>query len=172
MITYIFLIFSIIIVYLFFYNKIERFDDYNKNLVGYDESMLPEYRQIDYPKTVRQMYNINDYKSNNWHLRFPYMINQRYSYNDKKEESFPTIYDHAYLKELPLDLHNFYYSKIPLQDDKLLNEYQLDLTNQKYKGHEIGYYSQTPFRKNYPYLLDNLYDLHVNRKAIIGYDNL
>ena len=59
--------------------------------------------QIKNPK-----FNIKAYTSNNWHLRFPYMVNPRYSYDDTPNGISTTIYDYAILKELPIDVNKFY----------------------------------------------------------------
>jgi len=121
---------------------IENFGNQDKNIMGYEEGLPYEYRNIDYPKFKNQMWNTHEYKGNNWHLRFPYMINQRYSYNDNPTncKTNPTIYNYAHLKELPL---------------KFKNVFTLE------RNHKLD---------SYPLLIDTKYDIMPNRKNIYGFD--
>ena len=51
-----------------------------------------------------------NFAGNTWHLRFPYMVKQRYSYDDMPDGMTEyTINGYARLKDLPLDLIYFPY---------------------------------------------------------------
>jgi len=86
------------------------------------EGFMPlEYRTIC--RKPNHLTNIKELVANNWHLRFPYMVNQRYSYNDYLDYNpFPSLHEYAQLKELPLG-----------QRDKILNIYGYD-NNDYYDG--------------------------------------
>lgn len=82
----------ILIILLFWLNRVEPF-------------MPLEYRNIC--SKPNKLTNIPEFIANSWHLRFPYMVNQRYSYNDYPDaNSFPALHSYATLKELPLRRHN------------------------------------------------------------------
>ena len=87
----------------------EHFDMY-----GYEEGLPAEYRKIDYPKIAMPMWNMKDYKADQWKLRFPYMIKQRYAYKDFPKDcdkdKIPTIHHYANLIDLPLALDDKYYA--------------------------------------------------------------
>lgn len=52
--------------------------------------------QVEHFSDIIKTHNIG----NNWHQRFPYMVNQRYAYNDVPIASFPSINTYANLGEL------------------------------------------------------------------------
>ena len=120
-------IITILILILIKKNIIEGFEDYNPKLMGHEEGLPHEYRKLDYPKFKYPMWNTHEYMGNNWHLRFPYMVNQRYSYDDVPEKckQYPTFYDYAILGELPLDFKDYYSNmrcpKCKIQDDSMLD---------------------------------------------------
>lgn len=155
--------------------KTEGFEDYNKNLMGYEEGLPAEYRLIDYPKSKKDMWNKHAYEGNNWHLRFPYMINQRYSYDDSpnKCQVFPTIYNYAHLKELPLELKNFQYGTVPFNVAKnSALEYYPDTTNKKYERKDKSLLLYPPYnRQDYPLLVDSRTKVILpNKRMIVGFD--
>ena len=175
MIVYV-LLFMIVFVIIFGsitqrnYRNVERFEDYNKNMMGYEEGLPSEYRKIDYPNIKNPMWNRRDYHANNWHLRFPYMVNQRYSYNDNptKCKKYPSFYDYANLEDLPLELKNLYYAN---ELTRMSLEYYPDVSNQKYKNNNgKAHHSYPPYMNDYPLLVENGYDVMTNRKKIVGFD--
>ena len=126
--------------------KYEGFGEYSGNIMGYEEGLPDEYRNIDYPKFKSTMRNMHEYKANNWHLRFPYMINPRYSYDDKpnKCKTTPTIYNYAHLKELPLNLKDYF---------------TIDKSKKSCRPQNV-----------YPLLIDNKYNIIPNQNNIYGFD--
>jgi hypothetical protein len=67
------------------------------------ESMPTEYRKL--PCTPYRLTNIPEYMANSWHLRFPYMVNQRYAYdylNESRKPPYPGFYPYGKLKELEI----------------------------------------------------------------------
>lgn len=82
---------ALIILLFVLNNKKEHFED-----------IPTEYRALC-PKHNR-LTNIPEFMANSWHLRFPYMVNQKYSYDDMPgcDSPFPSLHSYAQLKELPL----------------------------------------------------------------------
>lgn len=150
----------------------EGFSDYNPNLVGHEEGLPDEYRFLDYPKQKIKLQNMKAHAGNNWHLRFPYMIPQRYSYDDLPIDCPCTsIFNFANIKELPQEVKNRYYAKVPWELSKKSPEYYPDMTNQKYKCQGCPKWNY-PFYDSLrrPYLTDTKYDILMHRKPIYGYD--
>ena len=54
---------------------------------------------------INKNFNRKAYVSNNWHLRFPYMVSQRYSYDDTPNGISTMIHDYGILKELPVNIN-------------------------------------------------------------------
>lgn len=127
----------IIIIALFIINRgnFEYFGDTNPNMTGYEEGMPAEYRFIDYQTIKRPSWNKKEFEANNWHLRLPDLVSQRYSYNDQpcKKCFDRTTYNYAKLKELPLDLRNFYYATMPFELAQTSLEYYPDVSNRRYE---------------------------------------
>ncbi len=59
--------------------------------------------QIRTPKFNRKAYD-----GNNWHLRFPYMVTPRYSYDDNPNGISTIIQNYAIIKELPINVNKYY----------------------------------------------------------------
>jgi hypothetical protein len=171
------LIIIIIIVFILFisnYVFIERFEDENPNLVGYHEGLPPEYMKIDYGNQ-EEIWRRKQLDSLKWETRFPYMVKQRYSYDDTpyKNKRFPSIYNQfAYLKELPLELKNRYYAELEKDIAMTSLEYYPDVSNQKYRGQGYASYSYPIYNECAdPTLLVNpAYDIMTFREPIYGYD--
>lgn len=128
----------IVILYIVTNKKLEGFSDYNPNMLGYEEGLPNEYRKIDYKTLENTKRNHKEFIANNWDLRFPYMVDPRYSYDDKPDRYIDVQNNVgvARLKELPLNLDvdtnyinpsndQIYYqgSRICLQPQDLRNEY-------------------------------------------------
>ena len=100
--------------------KVEGFADFNPNMLGYEEGMPNEYQKIDFKRLEFIKRNNKEFVANNWHLRFPYMVNKRYSYDDSPDNT--TDYGNqsgtARLKELPLDM-TVHQNYIPLSNDPI-----------------------------------------------------
>ena len=132
-----FILVIIIIIALFImnFNNFEYFDDTNPNMMGYEEGFPKEYRFIDYQTIKRPTWNKKEFDANNWHLRLPDLVSQRYSYNDKpcKKCFDRTVYNYAKLKELPLDLKNVYYATMPFELAQTSLEYYPDVSNRGYE---------------------------------------
>ena len=129
------LVFTVSILYFITLNNVENFNDSNPNLMGYEEGLPPEYRNIDYKMIRRPSWNKKEFDANNWHLRFPDLVSQRYSYNDKpcKKCMDRTTYNYAKLKELPLDLTHWYYATMPFELAATSLEYYPDVSNRQYE---------------------------------------
>lgn len=127
-----------VVIAFFNYRKYESFNDFNPNLVGYEEGLPIQQKTLDYQTIKRPSYNLKEFNANNWHLRLPDLVAQRYSYNDKcyGQCGDKKIHDYANLKELPLNLRNFYYATVPLEFAATSSEYYPDYSNKKYEGHE------------------------------------
>jgi hypothetical protein len=137
----------LVLINYFFLNTKEGFSDSNPYLVGYEEGLPDEYRFLDYPKYKVGLQNMRDHIGNNWHLRFPYMVQQRYSYDDKPIDCQDTsLYGYGHLKYLPQ----------PLKETYTCKKYPKQSYPQFY-----GY--------TYPYLTTTQYDI-LKRKPIYGYD--
>lgn len=162
----------IILINYFLSNNREGFSDYNPNLIGYEEGHPDEYRLLDYPKHKIGLQNMKEHIGNNWHLRFPYMVNQRYAYDDLRNDCPCTsIFDFATLKQLPQEVRNRYYATVPWELSKKDLKYYPDMTNKKHKCH--GYpQKRYPYYNSIgiPFLTDTKYDILMNRKPIYGYD--
>lgn len=169
----IFMISSILVIVLiikYYTDTHEGFSDYNPNLVGYEEGLPKEYRFLDYPKNKIGLQNMKHHAGNNWHLRFPYMVPQRYAYDDLKNDCpCTTIQDFAILKQLPQEVRNRYYATVPWQMSKTSPEYYPDMTNKKYNCHACKQ-KFTYNTSGIPFLTDTKYDILMNRKPIHGYD--
>jgi len=135
------IILILVCLYLFNSNKYESFDDFNPNLVGYEEGLPIEQKTLDYSTIKRPSWNQKEFNANNWHLRLPDLVRQRYSYNDKCYGSCGNnkIHNYANLKELPLELRNRYYATVPIELSEMSLEYYPDFSNKKYEGHEYAF---------------------------------
>lgn len=85
----------------------------NNRILGFDPWRQPEYRkrQNYYPRG----YDRKDIKAHKWETRFPSLVDQRYKYNDERDDSLSElspVTGRARLKELPLDLKNRWHAKI------------------------------------------------------------
>lgn len=154
-----------------FINRVERFEDQNINLMGHEEGMPNEYRKITY-NTNKCLWQHHKFKGEQWHTRFPYMVDQRYSYDDvpngKENTSF---YDYAHLKELPVEMHNVFYGKVPKEVSQASLEYYPDTSNQKYKNKPKIHYSYPPYNKyGYPYITDTNYRILPLKNDFVGFD--
>lgn len=96
----------LIFIILLFYRVKEGFADSNPNMLGYEEGNPNEYRKITYKNLEPYRRNRKEFIANNWDLRFPYMVNPRYSYDDKPDglSDYYNYQGAARLKELPLNL--------------------------------------------------------------------
>lgn len=160
------------LIFLLLNDTKEGFSDYNPYLVGYEEGLPKEYRFLDYPKKKINMQNMKAHIGNNWHLRFPYMVPQRYAYND-----FPidcpctSIFNFAELNKLPQEVKNRYYATVPWELSKYSKEYYPDMTNKKYQCSKCAK-PRYPFYNSLgiPFLTDTKYNILMDRKPIYGYD--
>jgi len=110
----------------------QQITDYMTYPTGKQEGNQSEYRDVapmnghlNKDVSDQGLYRYNDYLSNMWDTRFPYLIDHRYSYDDRKEhrrvpgfdtgmeEELPTVPGKANLKELRLPLKNRWHAVIP-----------------------------------------------------------
>ena len=120
------LIFIILLIIIFPFKLnyyYENFDDYYPYLTATGENVEEKYKMVH--TSYMPMFNCKDYIGLNWHLRFPYMIKPRYSYDDsntsdmikvsdrpKSKKVINKLFDdYAHLNELPLNMNKWYFGK-------------------------------------------------------------
>lgn len=71
---------------------------------------------FSYKSKTKYQNKPNILNADKWETRFPYMVNVKYSYNDKpipKDYIEPTLHDeYALLNELPTEIKNVHHAKI------------------------------------------------------------
>lgn len=120
MIGYILLGLFVIILVIWLLNKskenfVQEFDLWNNKIDGSNELGKPEYQKVNqkYPRGIWQKKYL---MGQQYHTRLPYLVEQQYSYKDLptyaslklEPDALPDI---ARLRELPLDLKNWWHGK-------------------------------------------------------------
>lgn len=126
-IVYIVLIILLCLIIYSAINKTENFGN-DENVFGFNPYIYPVYEKVKDEMILPTKSNTGDI--NKWEKRFPYLVNQRYSYNDRYpdicdngdyifKESAYSLADKALLTELPLKLSNKWTNKSFVEDKYL-----------------------------------------------------
>jgi hypothetical protein len=88
---------------------VQEFDMYNTGIDGYEEGIPAQYRDPK-PTYPRGIWQLNKWKSLQYHTRLPWLINKQYSYKDQPRYNYlPTdLPDVGRLRELPLNFKPYF----------------------------------------------------------------
>lgn len=136
---YLIIIIVLIIIFLIIFDKVERF-----------ESNFGPFK----PAKPVKIFRTNDLKGLMIETRQPGLIEQRYSYNDDKLCCIPPVIPNvARLRELPMQLRNWYSAVVPY-DLTLIDDYYQpsNIIGNKYKGEcKLSSFQYDSKRPVYPY---------------------
>lgn len=84
-------------------------------VVGHEEELPDEYRFVDY-NILKKPLNQKDLAANISELRYPSLIHQRYSYDDKRNSliKYYDLNNFARLKELPIGFNPYMHKTEPI----------------------------------------------------------
>ena len=155
------LVLLLIIIFYIKYQRIEGFSDFNPDLLGYEEGLPNEYRKITYKNLEPYKRNNKEFIANNWDLRFPYMVNQRYSYDDYPDGLIDNYnyWANSRLKELPLNLDvdtNYTeLSPFPNRDPRTYVQAQPQDLREEYLDSNSFLYKKDPYNQVNGFDFDN-----------------
>jgi len=148
----IFLCITLIVVLLYFilFDKMENFSNNDKNVFGFNPYIYPAYEQVQDKMTLPVKHGVTG-NIHKWEKRFPHLVNQRYSMNDRYpdncdngdyifKESTYDLADKALLTDLPLKLKSTWTDKDFVNSNELYNESDVCSINinnfdEKYKNY-------------------------------------
>lgn len=106
---YIIIILFIITLFLYYYSQKEHF-----NPIGHEENLPDEYRFVNF-ESLKYPINQKEFRGRVWELRFPSLVNQRYSYNDTRNpcRRYTDLNEFARLKELPIGFDPYFHEIKP-----------------------------------------------------------